>query len=169
MPVLQEQEKLLADVLGFVAKTKGLRGVLVGKHEARVQQIADGKSIPIHACELESVIFRTDSRGADFIQVNFTTGKKILITDTLIGFKPAQPRGVDVTRIPRVVTTPDVLSVFEAIQETLHDSGPDSYEMSILKKIFEAVVRGGEAVGFDFSQERSWLARVPLIGGRATS
>lgn len=169
MPVLEEQKKLLAEVLDYVAKSNGLRGVLVDKHQARIRQVADGKSILISAHLLESILFRTDSNGTDFIQVNFTTGKKILITDSLIGFKPTTPKGIDITRIPRVVTTPDVISVFEAIQETLHSAGPESYELSILKKIFDAVLSGGEAVGFDLSQERLWLSRVPLVSARATS
>jgi len=169
MPVLEEQVKLLGEILGYVAKTKGLRGAWVDQYEARILQTADDKSILINARMLDSVIYRIDSSGADFIQVNFITGKKILLTDALIGFKPTTTKGIDMTRLPRVVTTPDVISVFEAIQEALHISGPNSYELAILKKIFDAVLSGGEAVGFDLSQERSWLSRVPLIGTQATS
>ena len=35
------------------------------------------------------MIVRQDAEGHDFLQVNYTTGHKILLTDKLVGFKPA--------------------------------------------------------------------------------
>ena len=164
-----KQEKLLAEISQFVAKTSGLRISVIDERSVRIHQSADDKSLIVEASALDEVLLRSDSNGTEFIQVNFSAGHKILLTDCLIGFKPSTPRGVDLARLPRVVTTPDVINVFEAIQDALHATGPDSHEISVLKKIFDAVLNGGEAVGFDLSRERSWLARVPVSGIRASS
>lgn len=164
-----EQLGLLTDILAYVARTSGLRKIEVDKFQVRLSQEMDGKSIVIDARALEDVLFRSDTNGVEFIQVNFSNGNKILLTDTLIGFKPTAPKGVDLMRLPRVVTTPDVMSVFEAIQDALHSTNTGPHEIAILKRIFDAVLAGGEAVGFDLSEERSWLARVPVKVVRACS
>ena len=156
-----KQLKFVSDVLVYVKRSKGLHAEVSEAGSIRIQQSVDGKSIVIDSMTIDDVILRSDVAGEDFIQVNFSTGNKILLTDALIGFKPANPQGLDASRIPRVVTTPDVVNVFEAIQDSLHVSGPGSHEMSILKKVYEAVLNGGEAVGFDLSVERSWLTRIP--------
>ncbi len=156
-----KQQKFFSDILVFVEQSSGLRGYSVSECKARIHQSADGKSIDIETEQIEDVLFRSDTEGEEFIQVNFVSGHKILLTDTLIGFKPAAPKGLDVSKLPRVVTTPDVVNVFEAIQDALHSAGPDSHELNVLKRVFEAVLTGGEAVGFDLSNERSWLARIP--------
>lgn len=153
--------KHFADIRLFVERAKGLSAQIVGASRLRIEQHVDGKFISVDVLSLDDVLFRSDNEGAEFIQVNFVDGSKILLTDTLIGFKPFTPKGLDSSRLPRVVTTPDVINVFEAIQESLHSSGPNSHELSILKKVFEAVLCGGESIGFDLSLERSWMARIP--------
>lgn len=160
-PSPEKKQQLLTDITGFVKCTKGLQAIPLSDGRLRIQQSIDGKFIIVDTEALDDVLVRSDVAGEEFIQVNFTSGKKVLLTDTLIGFKPAEAKGLDAGRIPRVVTTPDVVNVFEAIQDALHSSGVDTHEMSILKKVFEAVLTGGESVGFDLSTERSWLARIP--------
>jgi hypothetical protein len=168
-PVSDRQNKIRTDILAFVGKATGLRTVLVEEQRLRLQQVVDGKMIDIHVVSLEDLLFRSDTEGREFIQINFTSGSKILMTNELIGFKPTTPAGLDVTKLPRVVTTPDVVSVFEAIQDALHNSSPDSSEVTVLRKVYEAVLAGGEAVGFDLSVERAWLARTPSLLTKVSS
>ena len=83
------------------------------------------------------------------------------MTTTLVGFKPVPLKGLDLSKLPRVVTTPDIESVFEAVQDALHASETDSREVNVLRRVFEAVVAGGESVGFDLAEERAWISRIP--------
>jgi hypothetical protein len=89
--------------------------------------------------------------------VNFQSGKKILLTQNLIGFKPAPSRGLDLSKLPKVVTTPDLLSVVEAIEETLSTAPAQPEELEVLRKVFDSVLKGAEAVGFDTTSERVWM------------
>ena len=136
--------------------------MLTDTESREIVQKIDGKRIVIRASELDDVLFRTDTDSQDFIQINFSSGLKILMTESLIGFKPATLSGLDMSKLPKVVTTPDILSVFEAIQEALYFSEKNPQdELQMLKKVFDAVVTGGEAIGFDLAYERSWIGRIP--------
>lgn len=168
-PSSEKQQKLVADILRFLKRSTGLQGAVAENGRLRVLQVADNKAIHLEILEIEDVIDRSDVAGEDFIQVNFRNGQKILLTHTLIGFKPRAPKGLDSTRVPRVVTTPDVVNVFEAIQDAVHISGPTSHEVSLLKKVYEAVISGGEAVGFNLSEERAWLSRISTSSTKFTS
>jgi hypothetical protein len=101
-------------------------------------------------------MIREDVEGRKFLQVNYHSGLKVLITDTLVGFKPAEIAGLDMGRIPKVVTTPDLLSVFEAIEEGV---GVDP-EIETLKKVFFSILLGAESVGFELSNEKKWITRL---------
>lgn len=160
-PGTVQQQELLAEIVSFVERAAGLSCVKEVGGAVRIVQKADGKSVAFAAIDLEDVLFRSDTEAQEFIQINFSSGKKILVTRTLIGFKPLALQGLDSAKLPRVVTTPDVLSVFEAIQDALHSDDADEREVAVLKKVFEAVLAGGESVGFDLAIERSWLARIP--------
>lgn len=140
----------------FVAKSSGLRS-RVSANELQILQCTDGKTIVFPVDELEEVISRVDSDGHIFLQVNFQSGKKILLTQNLIGFKPAPSRGLDLSKLPKVVTTPDLLSVVEAIEETLSTAPAQPEELEVLRKVFDSVLKGAEAVGFDTTSERVWM------------
>ncbi len=163
------QDEMLTMIRQFVTRASGLRSSDLGPGSARIEQSVDGKGININVSDLEEVLFRTDTDGQSFIQVNFRTGYKVLVTDTLIGFKPAQLTGLDMGKIPKVVTTPDIMSVFEALQEALYSGDPKDEDVSVLRRVFDAVVTGGEAVGFDLKLERSWLGRIPHIGAKSAA
>ena len=164
-----KRQKLFSEIIDFVAKSSGLRATQVTVDRLRVDQALDGKGILISADLLDEVLLRSDAETQEFIQINYSSGQKILLTDKLIGFKPIAQQGLDSSRLPRVVTTPDVVNVFEAIQDAIHGAGAESHELAILKKIFESVLIGGEAVGFDLRQERSWMARIPSSLTRVSS
>lgn len=156
-----KQQEFMATIISFVERAKGLACVKESGGAIRIQQKADGKSVAFAPCDIADVLLRSDTEAQQFLQINFSSGKKILVTRTLIGFKPLALKGLDTDKVPRVVTTPDVLSVFEAIQDALHSEDADDREVTVLKKVFEAVLAGGESVGFDLAVERSWLARIP--------
>nr|BFD58632.1 hypothetical protein CKG001_07390 [Bdellovibrio sp. CKG001]BFD62057.1 hypothetical protein BdHM001_07380 [Bdellovibrio sp. HM001]BFD68076.1 hypothetical protein HAGR004_30980 [Bdellovibrio sp. HAGR004] len=150
----------LDNILNFVDSSKGLRAKIHESGKVQIRQDLDGKVFSFNTQEVSEVLHRADSEGKPFIQVNFKNGTKVLLTETLVGFKPLETLGLDMSRIPKVVTTPDLLSVYEAIEESMGaDNGLD-HEVEILKKVYTAIVSGGEKVGFDLSFERAWLNRL---------
>ena len=150
----------LDHILNFVDSSKGLRAKINESGKVQVHQDLDGKVFSFSTVEISEVLHRTDLEGKAFIQLNFKNGNKVLLTDTLVGFKPIETLGLDMSRIPKVVTTPDLVSVFEAIEESLGaDSGLDN-EVEILKKVYQAILSGGEKVGFELNFERKWFNRL---------
>jgi len=166
-----KQHQLLEQIIAYVARSEELSGHKLSESRTRIVQSIDDKHIDIVTADLGEILLRSDTEDRDFIQVNFCSGHKILITESLIGFKPMPQTGLDIAKLPRVVTTPDILSVFEAIQETLHMMDVDPAELQVLRKIYEAVLSGGESVGFDLKAERAWISRIPVHGvhGRKAS
>lgn len=159
----------LDHILNFVDSSKGLRAKLNETGKVEIRQDLDGKLFSFNTQDLNEVLHRADAEGKPFIQINFKNGAKVLLTDTLVGFKPLETLGLDMSRIPKVVTTPDLTSVFEAIEESLGaDNGLDQ-EVEILKKVYNAIVSGGEKVGFDLSTERAWLNRLLASKFRASA
>ena len=140
----------------YVETATGLKFRQVDDSTVEIHQVADQKKIKFELTGVSEVLSRSDSDGNAFVQVNFKTGKKILLTSTLVGFKPAPILGLDINKLPKVVTTPDLISVFEAIEEAMA-ARATSDELETLKKVFNAILAGGELIGFDLAQERQWL------------
>lgn len=134
------------------------------EEKLELTQKEDMKNIVIDFEQIEKVLTRQDVDDSKFLQVNFTNGTKILITKSLVGFKPNQLVGFDLTKIPRVVTTIDLQSVSKAIED-LFDS-EDTYEtqteIEILKKVYQSILYGAENVGFKMQAEKTWLTSVVL-------
>lgn len=161
--------QLLEEVLNFVENTSGLNSQVTESGVVTIQQDIDGKSFRFKCEDLNDVLQRVDGDGKQFIQVNFQSGNKVLFTDTLVGFKPRETVGLDMAKIPRVVTTPDLISVFEAIEESMGSDLTPANEVEILKKVFQAILQGGELAGFDLSFERRWLARLSSTNFKASA
>lgn len=155
-------------ILNFVDASKGLTGRLAETGKVLVSQDVDGKSFSFYGYEVAEVLHRADADGKPFLQLNFKNGNKVLLTDTLVGFKPVETFGLDMNRLPKVVTTPDLLSVYEAIEEAL---GADEveHEVEILKKVYQAILLGAERIGFELSFERKWLNRLVATKIRASA
>jgi len=134
-----------------------------------IVQVADGKTLTFNMDRVEEVLERHDSVGKAFLQVNFLDGKKILLTVKLIGFKPAPTEGLDLKKLPKVVTTPDLLSVVEAIEESLNCHRPRFEEIEVLRKVFDSVLVGAQDVGFDLEAERAWLSYIATVRNKATA
>jgi hypothetical protein len=76
----------------------------------------------------------------------------------LIGFKTIPLHGFDVHKLPKVVTTSDLISVFEAAEEALSTGRGE--EVDVLRQVFNSILMGGETVGFDLKNEKSWFANL---------
>ena len=162
------QYVVVDEVFAFIKNSSGLS---YSDKESKivVLQKIDNKSVAFQKNEITEVLNRVDSEGRAFIQLNFKSNKKILLTDTLIGFKPVEIMGLDTTKIPKVVTTPDLLSVFEAIEDSLSsDTTPDS-EVEVLKRVYQSILSGAESIGFDLKFERSWLNRITASKFKASA
>lgn len=126
-----------------------------------LQQSEDKKIISIKTSEIEKVLLRVDYDGSQFIQINFNGPLKLLITKNLVGFKPIETIGFDSQKIPKVVTTVDLVSIVSAIED-LYDSEDDQQtltEIEVLKKVFQSILIGAEAIGFDMNAEKIWFSR----------
>ena len=157
----------LSNILNFVERTTGLKAAFI---EGRVEiaQSLDGKIFHFEADHVTEVLNRTDSDGRPFIQINFRDTNKVLLTDSLVGFKPSETAGLDMARIPKVVTTPDLKSVLDAIEDTLGSDQAD-HEVEILKKVFYSILSGAEKIGFDLPFERRCLERLMATKIRASA
>ncbi|MGH1468128.1 MAG: hypothetical protein ACRBBP_04495 [Bdellovibrionales bacterium] len=146
--------KIIGD---FLEERSGLTLNFIGDDTLKLTQNVDGKSLQIERFGVEEVLEREDSAGKPFLQVNFFSGSKILLTKSLVGFKPAMFEGVDEKRVPNVVTTPDLLSIIEAFSE--FDEG-EVAEIRALRRMYFAILHGAEAVGFDLTNEKLWLTKL---------
>jgi len=161
--------QMLEEILAFVDQSTGLSSNITESGVVAIEQNVDGKIFKFSCEHLSEVLQRFDSDGKQFIQVNFQSGNKVLFTETLVGFKPRETTGLDMNKIPRVVTTPDLISVFEAIEDSLSSDSTPEHEIEILKKVFLAILHGGENAGFDLTFERKWLARLVPSKFRASA
>lgn len=159
---------LQEEILGFIGRTTGLRGQVSGDY-LEITQVSHNKKLTMNRGELSDVLKRVDMDGRDFLQVNFVDGRKLLLTDTLVGFKPFESIGLDMTKIPKVVTTPDLLSVLEAIEETMSLEPTHESEVDVLKKVYMSILLGGELIGFDLIEERRWIDRLMPSSVRASA
>lgn len=161
-------QNLLKKIESYVTQSAGLTISFFEEDQIEIFQKADDRKIRFSATDLGDVLSRQDREGKSFVQVNFVSGKKILLTDALVGFKPEPRANLDLNRLPKVVTTPDLLSVFEAIEEVINAEITNEEEVEVLKEVYQSILSGGESVGFDLKSERVWISRL-LISGRASA
>ena len=147
----------------FIGESEGLDIIEPSDHTIMIRQSVDEKSIPLQYSWVEEVIERVDPAGKGFLQVNLNDGKKLLLTSNLIGFKPVACSGLDMAKLPKVVTTPDLISVFEAIEDTMTSDYSSKIEIDVLKNVFKSVIKGGESIGFDLQNEKTWLAQMDSL------
>ncbi len=127
-------------------------------------QNEDSKKMTIDFSSVEKVLDRQDVDGSRFIQINFLQGSKILITKSLVGFKPIELLGFDLNRIPRVVTTIDLKSVSKAIEDLFdsEDNSETTTEIEVLKKVYQSILFGAEDIGFKMQAEKKWFSSILL-------
>ncbi len=152
-----EMNKKKEIIATYVAQAQGLE-MKQDTNSFEITQRVDRKGIRFYFEQLEDVLVRDDTSDKPFLQINFVNGDKILVTDELIGFKPIPMQGFDVTKLPKVVTTSDLVSVFEAAEEAQTAGRPD--EVQVLKQVFNCILLGGEQVGFDLKNEKAWFTQL---------
>lgn len=160
---LKSSKNELDLILNYIEKSQGLKCKVNEEGSLQVLQSVDSKVFTFSVHNVSEVLQRKDAEGKEFLQVNFNNNTKVLLTENLIGFKPSITLGLDMNKLPKVVTTPDLVSVYEALEEAL-GSDTIEHETEILKKVFLSIVEGGEKVGFNLETEKKWLHR--LLGSR---
>ena len=155
-------EQLLEQIFKYVDSTENLGFAKSDLSDYFIiEQKVDQRKITVNKFDVEDVLSRMDEEGQEFLQINFVSGKKILLTNKLIGFRPLTLFGLDMEKLPKVVTTPDIMNIFDAIQESLCHEDNSWEELEVLRKVYDSVVCGGESVGFDLNQERALFSRIP--------
>ena len=161
--LLRETKKvnhLISSIESFVSQAKGLRFSWDDCEMVSIFQNVDGKHLTFKTTDIEEVLKRKDSKGDAFIQVNFYGDKKIILTDRFIGFKPFQVPNLDMSKLPKVVTTPDLLNFIEIIEDSMYEIDVTAIEVQDIRSYFESVLLGAEKVGFDLICERVWIERL---------
>lgn len=167
-PRTKLQTSNLDAILNYVDSSKGLSYSSSEGSFVQITQKIDKKIFVFNSSEVLEVLHRSDSEGKSFLQINFNNSTKVLITEALIGFKPLEIFGLDMSRLPKVVTTPDLQSVFDAIEESL-GSDTNDHEAEILKKVFQAILGGAEKAGFRLDSEKEWINRLAASSFKASA
>ena len=160
MQKYETASNFVQSIILFVSKSQGLSFLESGANELTICQNVDGKYLTINTNTITEVLSRKDSKQDSFLQVNFSDGKKVILTHSLIGFKPAIYSDLDMKRLPKVVTTPDLISFIEVLEDSLHDTEVSMDEIEDVRQYFESVLMGAEAIGFNLICERIWIARL---------
>ena len=160
-----EETKNFDVIIEYVNSSKGLNLSQESTDWVEIIQLIDSKNLKLNKANVESVLQRVDADGQNFLQVNFLGDDKLLLTDQLVGFKPINNYDLDMEKIPKVVTTPDMLSVIEAIEDSF-ESQHSHIEVEVLKKLYLSVLDGAEKIGFDVSKERAWITQFAMLNHR---
>ncbi|MDE0151235.1 MAG: hypothetical protein OXK80_01900 [Bdellovibrionales bacterium] len=156
----QKSKKWIDQISTFISTTKGLKLSWDNENTVSIFQNVDGKHLTFKYTDIEEVLQRKDSKSESFIQINFFGDKKIILTDRFIGFKPFKIQNLDMTKLPKVVTTPDLLNFIEIIEDSMYEIDVTASEIRDIRKYFESVLLGAEKVGFDLVCERVWIERL---------
>ncbi len=157
----QQNSQHINDVINYLENQAQFNFTFT-EETLELTQKEDSKKMLIDFSKVEKVLDRQDVDGSRFLQVNFNEGSKVLITKALVGFKPYDLIGFDLTRIPRVVTTLDLVSVHKAIED-LFDSDENAEsvtELEVLKKVYQSILFGAENIGFKMNAEKKWLTSI---------
>lgn len=158
------------EIINFLESTRYVKFDF-DQSSLKITQNEDQKTIRFNFIDIEKVLARTDYDGSEFIQINFKNKTKILITKNLIGFKPYEIIGFDSAKIPKVVTTVDLNSVYKAIEDIVdsEDTYQTATEVEVLKKVYQSIMLGAEQVGFEMKAEKHWFSAFLLNPLAATA
>lgn len=159
------------EIVNFLETTSQLAFTLVEDSHLEIKQSEDGKVLCFDLGGVDKVLLRTDFDGSGFIQINFKDKTKVLVTKSLVGFKPFEITGFDPAKIPKVVTTVDLNSVYKAIEDILdsEDTYQTATELEVLKKVYQSIMLGAEQVGFEMRAEKLWFSSFLLNTNAATA
>ena len=157
--VTQDSKKHIQTIQKFIEQVAGLEFSATEGKVTIIQSI-DGKHLSFKDTDISEILARKDSKGQPFIQINFFGDKKIILTDRFIGFKPFRIPDLDMQKLPKVVTTPDLLNFIEIIEDSMYELDVTAIEVQNIQKYFESVLLGAEKVGFELLNERIWIERL---------
>lgn len=165
----QESKSPVRSLVDFVSQCHGLSFLESSNGELTICQRMDGKHLTFKINDIEKVLCRLDVQNKAFLQVNFMDDRKMLLTDDLIGFKPVVSSKLDADRLPKVVTTPDLISFIDILENSLSNGSTVMAEdLEDVRQYFDSVLLGAEAIGFNLMCERMWIERLfsyrPTIG-----
>ena len=157
--VTQDLKQHSEAIQSFVQKTGGLK-FSTKEDVITILQTVDSKNLSFKNTDISEILKRKDSKSQPFIQINFFGDKKIILTDRFIGFKPFKIPDLDMQKLPKVVTTPDLLNFIEIIEDSMYELDVTATEIRDIRKYFESVLLGAEKVGFELLNERVWIERL---------
>ena len=157
--VTQDSKTHTQIIQSFIQSTKGLKFSILDD-SLTVLQTIDGKHLSFKKTDISEILIRKDSKSQSFVQINFFGDKKIILTDRFIGFKPFRIPDLDMQKLPKVVTTPDLLNFIEIIEDSMYELDVTAIEVQDIRRYFESVLLGAEKVGFELLNERIWIERL---------
>lgn len=162
--ILTQAQLHTNEIINFLESVNSFEYELLSEDKCCITQKEDRRVLAVDLSAIEKILKRQDIDGSEFLQLNFKNNTKILITRSLIGFKPEGLVGFDLTKVPRVVTTVDLKSVSVAIEELFdaEESKNLQIELDILKKVYQSILFGAERIGFDLPEEKMWISRFLL-------
>lgn len=146
-------------IIQFVNTASGLTLLSANTNEIKIRQNIDGKVLAISCHFIEGIIERSDADNNHFLQVNLDSGRKLLLTEKLIGFKPCDNYGLNMDHLPKVVTTPDLVGVLEALEDSFSNQEVTD-EIESLRRLYFSVLDGAERIGFDLTSEKQWIQQL---------
>ena len=147
-------------IVDFVSQCRGLSFLESGIEELVIVQSADCKHLTLKVKMIDEVIRRMDNKKEAFLQINFLNGKKVILTDGLIGFKPLSYSNLDMNKLPKVVTTPDLLNFIEVLEESIFDTRVSQKDIKDVKQYFDSLLLGAENIGFNLICEKIWMLKL---------
>lgn len=162
---IEDRFKMIQD---YAIKTAGLKVRPLDGNTLEIRQVYDQKSMVLDLSLVKDVLERSDTDGKQFLQVNFQDGKKILVTDAFIGFKPVITPERSSEKLPKVVTTSDLISVIEAIEDISSGTVKNVKEdLDSFRKIYHSIIEGAEQIGFNCENEKNWFCGVARLKASA--
>ena len=147
-------------IVDFVSQCKGLGFLESGGEELVICQSADFKYLTLKTRMIDEVIRRMDNKKEVFLQINFLNGKKVILTDSLVGFEPFSCSDLDMNKLPKVVTTPDLLNFIEVLEESIFDTKVSPEDIKDVKQYFDSLLLGAENIGFNLICEKIWMLKL---------
>ena len=147
-------------IVDYIKSTKGLSLQKVDDVCLEIVQKQDLKVLTLKTETIKEVIFRYNKDYNNFLQVNFKNEGKILITDKLIGFPPKKIIDLEGIKLPKVISTLDMLSFFEMTEEYIQSDNCSVIQVVALKKVCDLILESALDVGFNVVADKTWFHQI---------
>lgn len=161
----QDYSQVISD---YVRSAKGLDLHGLNGEKIDILQKEDTRVLSVVFENIKEVLFRYNEEYKNFLQINFKNGKKVLLTDRLIGFPPKSSLDAEGIKLPQVVSTLDMLSFFDMTEEYLQSESCSVSELVALKRVCDLILESAMDVGFDVSSDRTWFHQISYSLNKAS-